>query len=285
MVGIYHSRDLDGIASGIIMKLKYPDIKLIGYDYGQEFDLNIHDSIIISDVAFPMKDMLQLAKNSKWNLTWIDHHISAINDYKTFVGDGESFCVTVLDTTKAACELTWNYLFPDDKLPKSIKLLSDYDIFNKSNLNYWKNQVMPFQMGMRLKCSGVDRFPLEVLYDTNPLIDELIEQGKLVIEFQENVNHYNCKHNSFEFNFEGYRAICLNTQFFNTETFSSIYDEKKHDLMIPFIFNGKQWQFSLYTSKQNVDCATLAKKYDGGGHRQASGFIISNIKDIFPFIN
>ena len=30
MTGIYHSRDLDGWASGAIMKLKYPDIKLIG---------------------------------------------------------------------------------------------------------------------------------------------------------------------------------------------------------------------------------------------------------------
>lgn len=30
MIGIYHSRDLDGFTSGAIMKLKYPDIEKYG---------------------------------------------------------------------------------------------------------------------------------------------------------------------------------------------------------------------------------------------------------------
>jgi oligoribonuclease NrnB/cAMP/cGMP phosphodiesterase (DHH superfamily) len=285
MIGIYHSKDLDGIASGVIMKLKYPDIKLVGYDYGQELEVNVDEPIIMADVSLPMKNMLDLAKISKWNFTWIDHHISSINEYNSYIGDGESFCVAVLDTTKSACELTWNYIFPDEKLPKAIKLLSDYDIFNKTDLDYWKNEVMPFQMGMRTECSNVDDFPLKVLNEYNQLWTDIIEIGKTIIKYQENIDRYHTKNNSFCYNFEGYRAICLNSQFSNTQIFTDIYNEELHDLMIPFFFDGKQWKFSLYTSKPDVDCTLLAKKYGGGGHRQASGFIVSDIKSVFPSIS
>jgi len=106
MIGIYHNRDLDGFTSGAIIKLKYPDAKMIGYDYGQPFEQEIiGEPIIMSDVSLPMKTMVKIAQLSNWQLTWIDHHISAINDYKEFVGNGENFCHAVLENGIAACEL------------------------------------------------------------------------------------------------------------------------------------------------------------------------------------
>lgn len=43
MIGLYHSEDLDGFTSGAIIKLKYPEAKMIGYidwvyysTYGEE---------------------------------------------------------------------------------------------------------------------------------------------------------------------------------------------------------------------------------------------------------
>ena len=41
--------------------------------------------------------------------------------------------------------------------------------------------------------------------------------------------------------------------------------------MIPFRFDGKEWSYSLYTTK-DIDCSALAKKYGGGGHKKAAGF-------------
>jgi nanoRNase/pAp phosphatase (c-di-AMP/oligoRNAs hydrolase) len=52
--------------------------------------------------------------------------------------------------------------------------------------------------------------------------------------------------------------------------------------MMPFRYNGKFWVISLYTTKDNVDCSVLAKNRGGGGHKQAAGFQVDNIKDIFP---
>ncbi len=68
--------------------------------------------------------------------------------------------------------------------------------------------------------------------------------------------------------FEGYRAIAMNTTRFNSQAFDST---PGYDLMIPFRFDGKEWAYSLYTTKE-IDCSAIAKKFGGGGHKKSAGF-------------
>jgi len=42
--------------------------------------------------------------------------------------------------------------------------------------------------------------------------------------------------------------------------------------MISWGFNGKYYSFGLYLRKDNVHIGNIAKKYNGGGHKSASGF-------------
>jgi nanoRNase/pAp phosphatase (c-di-AMP/oligoRNAs hydrolase) len=57
---------------------------------------------------------------------------------------------------------------------------------------------------------------------------------------------------------------------------------KDYDIVIGFHYNGKQYIYSLYTSKDNINCADIAKKIGsisglgGGGHTQAAGFQMYN---------
>lgn len=86
MICIYHNKDLDGFASAAIVKRKYPNAVLIGHDYKDSYDQlekeimsnKGHDHIIMIDVSLPMMQMLRLAHDLGFGLTWIDHHISAI---------------------------------------------------------------------------------------------------------------------------------------------------------------------------------------------------------------
>lgn len=281
MIGIYHNRDLDGFASGAIIKLKYPDAKMIGYDYGQAFDLNaIDDAVIMADVSLPMSDMVKIAKASGWRLTWIDHHISAIKDYEQFVGNGETFCKAVLENGIAACEGTWKYLFQDKPMPLAVKLLGEYDTWRNQDKERWENEILPFQFGMRILCNSVETFPNNVFENTN-LVLQLINQGTTVLKYQSQVNELNCKKAAFEIEFNGLRAICLNGGGFNSDVFKSVYDESKHDIMMPFQFDGKKWIISLYTTKDEIDCSMIAKSMGGGGYKKAAGFQIDDIKKIF----
>lgn len=280
MIGIYHNRDLDGFTSGAIIKLKYPEAVMIGHDYGQEFDFEKIDSpVIMADISLPMEDMVKVAKLSGWNFTWIDHHISAIKDFNQFVGGGESFCKPVLQNGISACEGTWKYLFPEKEMPWAVKLLGEYDTWRNSDKYRWENEILPFQFGMRLFCNSVDTFPIEV-FEKEQLVRDIISNGLMILKYQSQINELQCKKSSFEIEFEGLRAICLNGGGFNSDVFKSVYDESKHDVMIPFQFNGKQWTVSLYTTKENVDCSVIAKSYGGGGHKKASGFQVDDISMI-----
>jgi oligoribonuclease NrnB/cAMP/cGMP phosphodiesterase (DHH superfamily) len=288
-IGIYHSKDLDGFTSGAIIKLKYPDAKMIGYDYGMEFTpkeiITEPTRVIISDVSFPMEKMVEIAELSMFNTTWIDHHISAINDYSNFKQKNKNidFVNPVLDTNFAACELTWNHIFNGNKMPLAVKLLGEYDSWRNSDKDRWDNEILPFQFGMRIHCNSLDTFPTDLLFN-NSLVKNIINEGKLILKYQKQINEVQCKTSAFDSKFEGLNAICLNNGGFNSDVFNSVYDESKHDIMIPFQFNGKMWKLSLYTTKDNVDCSQIAKKYGGGGHKKASGFSLSDIKTIFPNI-
>lgn len=287
MICIYHSKDLDGYCSGAIVKRKYPDAKLIGYDYGQEFpweEIPVGEPVIMIDVSLPMVGMSKLSIHSGQNFTWIDHHISAINDFRNFKDIELNSISAVLENGIAACEGGWKYLFPDEEMPVTVKLLGEYDTWRNKDKYRWDGLIMPFQYGMRMFVQSAETFPQE-LFRENEItkdseVSRIIHEGELILSYQKTQNERACK-SSFEIEFEGLRAIALNNGGANSQVFESVYDEAKHDVMIPFVFTGKHWTFSLYTTKEEVDCSVIAKSKGGGGHKKAAGFQLKELPDEF----
>ena len=301
MIVIYHSRDLDGYSSGAIVKKKFPDAILFGFDYGQDLEsimgdisgstLSEHNVIMIDVVLEEMSDMFALAKKCK-SLTWIDHHLSAIRKYEAVKDQAPGNFIAVLEDGIAACEGGWKYLFPNEKMPRAIELLGQYDTWRNKDKEKWEMQILPFQYGMRLKCNSAQSFPMELLdgplhqSPTSPvdkMVERVIQNGHIILEYQAKINETQCK-KAFEFEFEGLRAICLNGGGFSSDVFKSVYDESKHDVMMPFQFDGKQWIFSMYTTK-DLDLSVIAKKWGGGGHKQACGFQVPDAGLVFTFLN
>lgn len=281
MVIIYHSRDLDGYCSGAICKKKFPEATLVGYDYGQPIPYDKipeMESVIMVDVSLPMDEMLKLLERSG-DFTWIDHHASAIKDYEAvrplWPDYADTRFVAVLQDGIAACEGAWYYLFPELKLPRTVELLGMYDTWRNSDKKLWDEEIYPFQMGMRLDITSADSFPEELLNpDMEMFLDIVIGTGLDIVAYQTSQNSIACK-SAFEIDFMGHVAICLNTGGANSQVFESVYNPEIHDIMMPFKFNGNHWNFSLYTTKDEVDCSVLAKKFGGGGHKKAAGMQMS----------
>jgi len=283
MICIYHSRDLDGYCSGAIVKKRYPDAIMIGYDYGKPFPWDAipdGEPVIMVDVSLPMADMERLGLLSK-NLVWIDHHASAIHDYEIYSQQGEGFLTAVLKDGFAACENAWGYLYPNSEMPVAVRLLGKYDTWRNGDKNEWNDVILPFQFGMRLNVSSAEQFPQDLLahipYVNNELIPKILTRGHLILDYQRQQNSLAMKA-AFEIQFAGYRVLACNGAGFNSEAFASRWDEAKHDLMMPFRYNGSQWIFSLYTSKE-IDCSELAKSMGGGGHKKAAGFQMDHLPD------
>ena len=281
MVCIYHNKDLDGYCSGAIVKLKYPDAQMIGYDYSEELDI-VHlirkgEPVVMIDVSLPMMQMLWLATWSHNQLTWIDHHKTAINEYMNFIEDsGVDFLEPVLEVGIAACEIAWKHYFPGTEIPKAVELLGMYDTWRNEDKGKWELIIMPFQYGMRNICNSPENFPLYLL--TSKVREgtiEIIRQGEQILNYQKMQNTRACKH-AFVVNYYGYRVLALNIGGANSTAFDSVYDPNLHDILCPFYFTGTQWVFSLFSLK-DIDVSVIAKANGGGGHKQAAGFQKKNL--------
>lgn len=290
MICIYHNKDLDGYTSGALVAKWHhetnqkEELKLIGYDYSEKFpwdQIPAGEKIIMIDVSLKMPDMCKLSIHSGGQFTWVDHHISAIKEYNDHKDPELAMITAILQDGIAACEVGWNYFFNGIDMPEAIKLLGEYDTWRNSDKDRWENRISPFQFGIREICNSPETFPEALFYSpSGEKIDNIIRIGKSIINYQRSTDRILCKKTAFETSFEGLRAICLNAGMITNDTFSSVYDEDKHDIMIGFQFNGNVWTFSLRSTKQEINCSEIAKKYLGGGHKGAAGFQTKNLNDV-----
>lgn len=279
MIGFYHSSDLDGHASGAIVKLRYPECKMIGVNHSiqlselktiEEFEdllnVEIHpgEKVYIVDFSFNPDIMHDL--NNACELHWIDHHKTAVEWANgSFLASGGQ----LLEIGRGACELTWEYLYPSEETPLSIQLLSKYDV--------WKHddpRVMPFQWVMRNFENTLpdnDDFWGTVIDDFD-FIENTIETGQILLDFQAKQDAKVARGMAYEANFEGFRALVLNRPYSNSKVFDSVYDPDKHDIMVIIGEKAGEYKYTLYCDKPEIDVSKIAAKYGGGGHQGAAGF-------------
>jgi len=292
MICIYHSRDLDGWMSAAIVKYWFETVErpkfggttnidnelvLIGWDYGQPIPEIVWGSdVIMVDISFPAEVMNNLFKDCK--LVWIDHHISAINEVGTVIP--MSALLGVRSTSFAACELTWQYFFPQDKIPELVRLLGRYDCFGHKNTKE-ELKVLQFQYGARESISNYE----EAVYAlrTNILVqnswESIWKNGRAIYAYLCTEAKMIYKR-AFPVTFDGFRFITVNTDRFNPINFGIDYHADGYDGAACFWYANGKWTFSLYNDNGQVDCSVICKKRGGGGHKGAAGFTTKILEDV-----
>lgn len=272
MICYYHRSDFDGHCSGAIVKLANPICELRGIDYGDEFpwdEVQGEDVIMVDFSLQPFDNMIRLRDEST-DLTWIDHHVSAIEEAEKYMfwekTDG------VQDSDLAACELTWNYYFPHKPMPEIVRLLGRYDVWDHSD-----PKTLPFQSGMKLYTT----FPNAYIdlwkkwFEEFPA--EIIEEGKIVQRYIERDNARYASSCAFETELDGFKGVAINKSGANSQLFDSVWNEDKYDIMITFGFKVDKWTVSLYATKEDIDVSEIAKNHGGGGHKGAAGFVCDEL--------
>lgn len=280
----YHKVDLDGQASAAIVKKFVPDVVLMPFNYNEQFpweDIKHDDTVYFVDLALqPYSDMVKLCDHVDEKLYVFDHH-------KTFL---ESEAYRTLkeripdnihcDTYVAGCELTWEALSLRS-IPLPIRLLGQYDSWRDTKEKQchgdydWDKEVMPFQFGMRLDEFDFDKF-IDVL-DDQSFVQRTIVTGRTILKYQDNQNAFGMK-SSFEAKIKDYTCLCLNGGLRNSQVFKTKWDPKRHDFMVCFSMNKhKQWSWSFYSTREDRDAGSLAKQFNGGGHKGAAGCVTEEL--------
>lgn len=293
----YHNKDLDGFFSGAVVKYKFPDVELRGWDYKDPVpsfeEMEGFDEIILIDITFPL-DVLQYI-GEQINLTVIDHHISFKKQVDNYIQKGIE--ESKVDTSKKHPSLSFEYIFNDKlsacelgfqhyfgHIPSIVELVGKYDTWRANGTDEWEESVLPvkyYLYGCVNKPEDVnaDWFKSNYMYQT---LYEMVDTGKAIMEYERKMDE--SKTNSYSFErevFGGLKALCINTNFMSSETMITKFDKTKHDLMIGFAYNGKNWGVSLRSIEGGVDVSELVKARNGGGHKGAAGYEAKTFDSIF----
>ena len=299
---IYHKNCLDGFTGYFILTLTntiddkafiYPDVPSATI-----IPPNINNkNVIIIDVAYKKSILSEIMKKAS-KVTFIDHHISIRDDVA-------SLNVTIphkviYDEQKSGASLAWNYFFPKRKIPYLVKYIEDNDI------GAWKlKHTIPFISA------------LEVMYPTNPTIENLyhwkklldkkeiirlIKKGYIYNEYRDylidqNIRRYSMElfpgekvYNMYSNFFESpgqYKVIVYNGSGCPSSSHLSIkfLQKIKCDFIIFWVLNMDRKEYVLQFRSTNVDVSEIAKLFGGGGHTLASACAIPtskfNITDLF----
>jgi len=264
---------MDGKCAGAIVRrqtklmpdgcsLDYPEMFPINYKDDFPFDKILpNEEIIIVDFSLQKEgDFANLYKITK-DITWIDHHKTAINKHIEF-----EHLAGIRSCELSGCELTWQFFNGEMLMPEIVSLLGDYDMwkFKYGDKTNW------LQTGIKLYDTNPESLEWDKWFKRDADLTPIFDKGKISLQYRDNYYKSLIKGWSFYTEFEGYKVIACNAGCVSSQLFDSV-DKNTYDLMMPFIWDGKQWTISIYTTK-DIDCSLLAKKYGGGGHKKAAGF-------------
>lgn len=285
-----HHFDADGYCAAAVVLRKFPDAVCVPVGYTKTFPIehitSPTDQVIIVDYSFSNVEELKailskissLSENSSnveelktilsktSNLIWIDHHLTSSNlvEYKDIPG-------LRVQREPAACLLCWQYFFPKEPVPLAVSLVSDYDTWKFS----YGDITRLFTRGLSSQATPTSPIWKDLFGPLGDIsVNKLVEEGKIILRYENYVNSIILEKTSFETVFHGHSAVVCNSMWGNMDIFKG---GPEKDIYIKMYFNGELWTVTLYSKV--VDCEKLAKKYGGGGHKGSAGFSCS----AFPF--
>lgn len=270
---IIHHTDLDGAASAAIVGLAHKSDLVVFMKHNYNIIINPkklegYDIIYAVDISF---------SDNPWvyelpQLIWIDHHKTAL-DFEAS-NDKIKSIPGYRKIGVGACELCWEYIYPNYPCPPLIQYLSAYDVWDKGRF-LWQT-VEKVEYGAKLAYGNNPKLIMNDLINPNFTLSKLEYDGGIILSYLE--KSYKSYINNYGMiipNFHGNRVIAMNTQEFSSKTFESRYDEENFDIMMVFCFcQSGIVRCSLYSTKDNIDCSSIALYYGGGGHKGAAGFSI-----------
>lgn len=299
---VFHHNDSDGMigAYTIQAKLQSDQISFVPCDYTKPVNLEGIDGAEVYFVDFIPDDyekvFAEIAERAE-KLIVFDHHSSKADAVEKVNGWGKpNVEITVrCEVGTSGGLVAWDELFPDLEPPQIFRIISDFDTFNleKGKEDFY-DRILPFQFGFM---AVHDEQPILLpkiskaiaAYLQQPdeeifvgLMAECFSKGRIIFNHLQQSWAKAAENSAFEAEFEGLRAICINTADKGSMQFDSVYDPEKHDLMFGFEWRKDHWSISLYSESDKVNCGEIAKKFDGGGHVGAAGCQIYG--DVFSYL-
>lgn len=265
---IYHAECTDGFGAA------WAAWKLLGSS--AEYYAAKHDTpppnitgknVVILDFSYNNKTMKKMMKSAK-SLFVIDHHKTAMIDLHDLT------CVH-FDMNHSGAMLSWMFFHPGKEPPRMIKFIEDRDLW-KWEIPYSKEFSAAFDM-VPYDFDEFSRF------EDESVVDDAVRRGSYILAYSKTVVSKIVKH-AAQRNLDGRSALVVNSSHWMSEIGNVL--SQKCDIAVIWYFdhNDLTTKVSLRSHHNSSDVSEIAKKFAGGGHKNAAGFRLDlgvNIESIF----
>lgn len=299
---IFHHNDADGILAAFIIKKLYDNnlnnqnwdrnVTCIPCSYGEKYDLNFFKDKVNENYNSEQQNLIFMVDYgiqpnnlmlNFWNwltdkncqFTWIDHHITAIENLKHLNIPGFQ------SSSKSASMNTWLEIMKSPtgipKPPMIINFINDFDTWNKNSEYSWDKQLFP--LIYFLEALGTDLndntgelvTTLNEMFSDNNFTNKCINIGKYIYKYIQN-NFAKNTNKIYNSTWQDYNCLFLNSTQKGSNQFELFENYQNYDLYITWYFNGKKYIYGMYSQNPKINCGDLCKTFlNGGGHKGAAG--------------
>ena len=261
---IYHKACPDGFGSAYVAwKVLGDDCAYIPQSYYEKPPIIKDSSILVCDFSFNYDTTMNYIQNNK-KFYNIDHHQSAFDNLSDLDDEYKYF-----DINHSGIFLTWKYFLPNHSIPRFVKYIEDYDL--------WKfkyPETKPFMLALNELPFKFNIW--EKLEDSN-FVDELINKGKVLESYQNNMVKIICKAAKIKTQIidnNTYKISYVNTNLFKNEVANKLASDTNCDFSVVYNYddNKNLTKFSLRSIDSKSDVGSISHSIGGGGHRNAAGF-------------
>lgn len=265
---IYHADCTDGFGSA------YSAWKLLGNraeyypcKHGQNPPDVKGKNVVILDFSFnnaTTKKMIEEANN----LLVIDHHKSAMVELHDISN-------AIFDMNKSGATLSWEYFHPGKEPPKFIEYITDRDLW-KWELPYSKEFSAAFDM-VPFEFEEFEKF------EDDSVFDDAVKRGSYILAYSKTVVKKVCDKAASR-KIDGKEVLVVNSSHWMSEIGARLAPDCDFAVIWYYDHNDRVIKVSLRAFHEKIDVSEVSKKYGGGGHKKAAGFVLPKnfkIEDLF----
>ncbi|MAO79613.1 MAG: phosphohydrolase [Nocardioides sp.] len=288
---LYHAHCADGFGAAWAAWMKWGDeVDYRPVSYGQEPPTDLAGKhVLIGDFSYKFDALCELGKQVK-SLIVLDHHKTAQDDLRNFshtdvAGDfwagGDPMktvrffddhqgipVVALFDMNRSGARMVWEFCH-DQPAPRLIELIEDRDLWR---FNF--DDTKPFGLWLRSEPFDFERWKEinQALMDGRDSERLLSEARAMQRFFDQKVSEIASL--SRKGDVGGHTVpLCNCPPMFASEVGHKLLDDHPD---APFVAcysdQGRERGFSLRSRDERLDVSEIARKFGGGGHRNAAGF-------------
>lgn len=282
---IFHANCNDGFAAALVAHLHLDAAEFLPASYGDPPpDVSLRD-ILILDFSYPRADLVRLAA-ANHSVTVLDHHKTAAMDlaflpdaptaetWRASLGKGVPMPLTArFDMNRSGAGMAWDWFSSGESRPALIAYVEDRDLwrFADRDTRAVHAALAAYDLDFRVW------YNLMLSMDEPDGLLEIVDEGQVLLRMHDKRCRELIAQTRRMAELEGFAVpVCNVPHAFASDVGNLLCQEDpKPPFAATYVDTAKGRHVSLRSTDAGVDVSEIAKKFGGGGHRNAAGFSLS----------